>query len=76
MNGELADVYSPKTSSAISAIKTITEKVKKQADVIVVNLADSPLTIDQLDVALKSNPVGGLKKIYIMKDHQFKITEF
>ncbi|UXA70859.1 hypothetical protein M0D46_07490 [Xanthomonas prunicola] len=76
LNGELADVYSPKTSSAISAIKTITEKVKKQADVIVVNLADSALTIDQLDVALKSNPVDGLKKIYIMKDHQFKITEF
>ncbi|WP_229697921.1 hypothetical protein [Xanthomonas oryzae] len=36
--------------------------MKKQADVIVVNLADSPLTIDQLDVALKSNPAGGLKK--------------
>ncbi|WP_256127271.1 hypothetical protein [Xanthomonas euvesicatoria] len=65
INGELADVYSPRANSPISVIKTLANKVEDQASIIVVNLADSPLTLDQVGNALKANPVKGLNKIYI-----------
>jgi len=73
INGELADVFSPITNSPISVLKTITGKVETQASNIVVNLADSPLTFDQIESALRSNPVEGLKKLYLMKGGGFRV---
>lgn len=40
-----------------------------------VNLADSPLTFDQIERALSSNPVEGLKKLYLMKGGEFRVIE-
>lgn len=73
INGELADVFSPITNSPISVLKTITGKVETQASNIVVNLADSPLTFEQIENALRSNPVEGLKKLYFMKGGEFRV---
>ncbi|MEL3863744.1 DUF637 domain-containing protein, partial [Pseudomonas aeruginosa] len=75
INGEFADVFSPRTNSPVSVLMTVTEKVEKQAQNIVVNLADSPLTFKQIENALSVKPVDGLKSLYLLKDGQFKVIE-
>ncbi|WP_175199520.1 hemagglutinin repeat-containing protein, partial [Achromobacter insolitus] len=75
INGEFADVYSPKTNSLISVLKTMAEKVDRQARNIVVNLADSPLTFSQIEGALKATPVEGLRSVYVLKGGKLKIIE-
>ncbi|MBI8612723.1 hypothetical protein SOJ62_29730, partial [Pseudomonas aeruginosa] len=75
INGEFADVFSPRTNSPVSVLMTVTEKVEKQAQNIVVNLADSPLTFKQIENALSVKPVDGLKNLYLLKDGQFKVIE-
>nr|WP_312973039.1 DUF637 domain-containing protein [Pseudomonas sp.] len=75
INGELADVASPRTSSAGSVIMTINDKVRKQASSVVINLVDSPLTVGQVVNALSHKPVEGLKKLYLMKNGEFKVIE-
>lgn len=75
INGELADVASPRTGSVGSVLMTVNDKVKKQASSVVINLADSPLTINQVGNALSLKPVEGLKKLYIMKNGEFKVIE-
>jgi len=75
IDGELADVASARTRSAGSVLMTINDKVKKQASSVVINLADSPLAIDQITSVLVVKPVDGLKKLYIMKSGEFKMIE-
>ncbi|MFB4391824.1 MULTISPECIES: filamentous hemagglutinin N-terminal domain-containing protein [unclassified Pseudomonas] len=67
INGVAADVYAPTSSSAISVLKTVSYKVGKQADNIVVNLADSPLSVDAVISQLRATPVEGLKRLFLMK---------
>lgn len=52
---------------------TVTEKVEKQAQNIVVNLADSPLTFKHIENALSVKPVDGLKNLYLLKDGQIEV---
>ena len=54
---------------------TINDKVRKQASSVVINLADSPLTVNQIVSALGHKPVEGLKKLYLMKNGEFKVIE-
>lgn len=54
---------------------TVTEKVQKQASSIVVNLADTPLTFGQIETALASRPVEGLKRLYLIKNNEFRVVE-
>ena len=75
INGELADVYSPITNSPISVLKTVAGKVLKRAPSVVVYLADSPISLDDLSQALAANPVSGLKKLNIMKNNEFRVIE-
>ena len=75
INGELADVYSPTSTSAISVLKTVAYKVQKQADNIVINLADSPLSIEAIEQALKVNPIDKLKRLFVMKGDNKRIIE-
>ncbi|WP_205948613.1 DUF637 domain-containing protein, partial [Pseudomonas viridiflava] len=75
INGDLADVFSPRTNSPISVLMTVTEKVEKQASSVVVNLADSPLTFGEIEKALLSRPVDGLKKLYLMKNNESRVIE-
>lgn len=75
VDGDIADVFSPITNSPISVIKTIGDKVVKQASTIVVNLEDSVITIAQLEAALRTNPVNGLKAVYIMKNGEIHVIK-
>lgn len=75
VNGEIPDVFSLITNSATSVIKTICEKVEKQAATIVVNLEDSAITISQLEAALGASPVKGLKAVYIMNSGEIKVIK-
>ena len=50
---------------------TVTEKVEKQAQNIVVNLADSPLTFKQIENALSVKPVDGLILKSLMRSVSF-----
>lgn len=56
----------------------LSSRVVEPLDVIeniVINLADSPLSIKQVADALAQNPVAGLNKVYLMKDGGIKIIE-
>lgn len=75
INGELADFASARASSVGSVLMTINDKVKKQASSVVINLADSPLTINQVGDALSLKPVADLKTLYLMKNGEFKVIE-
>ncbi|WP_371052952.1 hypothetical protein [Pseudomonas aeruginosa] len=75
MNGEFADVFSSRANSPVSVLMTVTEKVEKQAQNIVVNLADSPLTFKQIENALSVKPVDGLKNLYLLKDRNSQFLQ-
>ncbi|WP_052742350.1 hypothetical protein [Pseudomonas frederiksbergensis] len=75
INGELADVYSPTSTSPISVLKTVGYKVQKQADNIVINLADSPLSIEAIESALKLSPIKNLKRLFLMKGDNKRVIE-
>lgn len=79
INGEFADVYSPKSGN----LQTVWGEVEKkanpakktfQADNVVVNLADSPLSASDVVQFIQRNPVGGLRNLILMKDG--KVTVF
>ncbi|NTX93376.1 MULTISPECIES: VENN motif pre-toxin domain-containing protein, partial [unclassified Pseudomonas] len=75
INGEIADVASPRTGSVGSVLMTVEDKVKRQAPNVVINLADSPLSIEQVSNALESRPIQGLKTLFLMKDGEFKVIK-
>nr|WP_285230668.1 hemagglutinin repeat-containing protein [Stenotrophomonas sp. ISL-67] len=75
INGQIADVFSPITNSPISVLKTIRDKVEKQAPTIVVNLQDSVITISQLEGVLRANPVPGLRAVYIIKNGEINVIK-
>ncbi|WP_236189434.1 hemagglutinin repeat-containing protein [Pseudomonas paraglycinae] len=75
INGEIADVASPHTGSTYSVSQTIKDKVLKQAQTIVLNLADSPLGFDDIEKNIAEYPVPNLKKLYLLKDGQFRVIE-
>jgi filamentous hemagglutinin len=56
-------------------LKTVAYKVQKQADNIVINLADSPLSIEAIEQALKVNPIDKLKRLFVMKGDNKRIIE-
>jgi len=76
INGALADVYAPTSTSAISVVKTIGYKVQQQAPNIVINLNDSVLTPTQIINQLVSNPVSGLNSIYFIKNGVTTVVRF
>jgi filamentous hemagglutinin len=67
INGETADVYSPKTQNMNTIRSTIESKATTQADHVVVNLDDSPVSSQQLISSLKGDPVPGAKDVYVIK---------
>ena len=71
VNGESADVYSPRTKNVQQIWETVSKKAdpdNKQASSIVVNLADSPLNASEVGQYFQRNPVSGLEKILLIKD--------
>ncbi len=73
VNGELADVYSPSSGNVQTVWDAINKKSNPafdtfQANNVVVNLADSPLTASEVAQFVQRNPVGGLRNLIVIKD--------
>ena len=69
INGEKYDCYSPETSNIRNIASTIGRKVSSgQADKIVVNLDDSPVTLEQMSKQLNDYPIDGLKDVIGVKN--------
>jgi len=69
INGEYADCYAPSTDKVSSIWGTIAGKVNKgQADRIVLNLEDSPVTVEAMKKHLLENPIDNLRELIIIKD--------
>jgi filamentous hemagglutinin len=68
INGQLADVASP-TSSSVSSIRlTVVDKVERQAPNVVLNLSDSPLAASDIAQYIQRNPVSGLDSLILIKN--------
>jgi filamentous hemagglutinin len=67
INGQVFDNYAPSTSSVRNAWSEIDKKVARgQADNVVVNLADTPITPIALKEQLTNYPIAGLKQVIII----------
>ena len=75
IDGELFDCYSPGKTNVRNAASFIAGKViqMRQAENIVVNLADSAITPSELLLQLETYPIEGLKKLIII-DNRGNIT--
>jgi len=67
INGQLADVYSPRSGNLWTVRDSVAIKVRDQAPNVVINLADSPLTPAQVANHLRANPVPA-NNIIIIKN--------
>jgi uncharacterized protein YukE len=69
IEGEYFDNYAPNTNDLDNLRDGVSDKVKKgQADRIVLNLDDSPRSMDEIRGVLERKPVTGLKEIMVIKD--------
>lgn len=68
INGALADVYSPSGNNVLIIRDTIEGKVRRQAQNIVINLADSSLSISDVAQFIQRNLVDKLESLIIIKD--------
>jgi hypothetical protein len=69
IEGEYFDCYSPDSSNLDNVRDAISRKVKGgQADRIVLNLDDSPRSMDEIKDVLQRKPIGDLKEIVVVKD--------
>lgn len=73
IEGEYFDCYNPTSSNVDQVRKGISDKVlspdgKLQADRIVLNMDDSPLSLDDVKGVLTRKPIADLKEVVIVKD--------
>lgn len=67
INGEIYDHYAPSTDNVRNVASAIEEKiVSGQTERVVVNLADSPITPEQLLKQLTSYRIPGLKSVIVI----------
>lgn len=71
INGEIYDNYAPKTSNVRNIWDVVRDKVvvKQQADSIVINLADSHVSVRQLEQQFANYPINGLKDLIVIDKH-------
>ena len=72
IEGEYADALSPRTEKVGTVYSSIHDKVARgQADIIVVNLQDTPkMNISDLEKMLKDYPILGLKQVFFLRDER------
>ncbi|MET8539877.1 putative T7SS-secreted protein [Kitasatospora sp. NPDC004799] len=67
VEGEIMDCMSPATDRPINVTSEMQKKINKgQADRIVLNMQDSPLSQADILQALKDKPVNGLKEVKVI----------
>ena len=67
IDGEVFDNYAPKTENLRNISGIIEQKVNEnQAKSIILNLRDTPVTVEEIDNYLLFYPVDGLEKLWIV----------
>ncbi|MGJ0621776.1 MAG: hypothetical protein ACR65Z_13860 [Methylocystis sp.] len=68
------DNYAPKTGNARNIWSYIAKKVsEKQSNNVIINLRDSPITIEQIEAQVRNYPIDGLNHLWIV-DQQGKLV--
>jgi hypothetical protein len=76
IEGEIFDCYAPTTTNIRNIADRIGDKVADgQADRIVLNLADSPVSLEKLSAQLHDWPIEGLKEVKVI-DGQGNVIDF
>ena len=75
INGEIFDCYSPDTPSVRNIYSGVEKKVvvDKQTESVVINMADTSVTVEAVKQQFKDWPMPGLKKVIVI-DQFGKIT--
>jgi hypothetical protein len=74
IDGEVFDNYAPKTGNARNIWSYIAKKVsEKQSNNAIINLRDSPITIEQIEAQVRNYPIDGLNHLWIV-DQQGKLV--
>lgn len=73
LGGNIFDVYSPRTADLDTLRDTMSRKTKEQAGRLVINLADSPATPDQVRDVLARKPVPRLRELLVI-DQQGRVS--
>jgi uncharacterized protein YukE len=69
IEGEYFDNYAPETGNLDNIRGKLSEKVSEgQADRIVLNMDDTPASMDQIADVLRRKPIADLKEILVVKD--------
>ncbi len=68
IDGEIFDNYAPRSGNPKNVWANIAGKVNEnQAPNIIVNLADSPLSIAEFNMMIQTNPIPGLNRLWLIE---------
>lgn len=71
IEGEYFDCYSPETGNLDNIRVKLSEKVAdNQADRLILNMDDTPASMDDIAGMLRRRPIAGLKEILVVKDNK------
>jgi len=76
INGRAADVYSPKSKNPNTIRDNMIHKVEHQAPDIVLNITDSPLSVEDMLRFLDQKPVSGLQNLYLIDGENVLLRMF
>jgi uncharacterized protein YukE len=69
IEGEYFDNYAPETAGLGNIRKRLSEKVSEdQADRLILNMNDTPRTMEEIASMLRRRPIANLKQILVVKD--------
>ena len=69
IEGEYFDCYSPETGNLDNIRVKLSEKVADdQADRLILNMDDTPASMDDIAAMLRRKPIADLKEILVVKD--------
>jgi len=74
LDGEYADCYAPRTDNVRNIRDAIAKKVNEgQAARIVLNLDDTPVTLEAIKQHLASDPITALKQLIVIKNRKLTL---
>ncbi|WP_127553817.1 hypothetical protein [Actinoplanes sp. OR16] len=68
IEGEYFDCYAPETDDLDNMRTTFSNKVRRQADRLILFVDDTPRSVDDIADMLKRKPLAGLKEILVVRD--------
>ena len=71
IEGEYFDCYAPNSGNVDQIRKKLSRKIsEEQAERLVLNLDDTPCTMDEVADVLRRRPIAGLKEVIVVEDGQ------